>query len=174
MDRRGSDPDIESQVSDRKPPGLAPGADPVSNLCIHTLCLDVLSKEVKNHEATAHDIEIIVSQKQRRPEGPARAVSAQWKSDRLADMKRLGVSKAELSRRCHVTTATITNLFKDDSIQSRIVDAVHAALGLPPPREAAAAAGTAEFLSKMEQLSPSITEADQELVLAFATRMSRK
>jgi AraC-like DNA-binding protein len=58
-----------------------------------------------------------------------------WKrdvQDAMADQK---ISRAELSRRVGVSDAAITQLFKADTEQSRLVPAINRVLGMPPPTQ---------------------------------------
>jgi len=103
-----------------------------------------------------------------------RAVTPQWKADRLADMKRLGISKAKLSRLIKATSGGITTLFKPVTKQSRLVDPIHEVLGLPPPREAAAPADVADFLARIEESARGMGDAEKDLILDLAAKLARR
>lgn len=89
------------------------------------------------------------------------------------DMKRLGITRAKLSRIIDVTTGAITTLFGPRTKQSRLVDPIHKALGLPPPRDAAAPSDVAEFLARIEESARDMGDAEKDLVLALAEKLRR-
>ena len=60
-------------------------------------------------------------------------VDKAWKDDVRALMKRNEISQADLARTLGVSPASLTFLFKPDTKQSRLVPAIHKALGLPTP-----------------------------------------
>ena len=113
----------------------------------------------------------------RLPSEPARPVSAEWKAARQSDMERLGISRSQLAEQIGVTRAAITMLFHPRTKQSRLVARVHAALGLPAPREASPASRIAEFLERMERVAETTSDADldylADLAEGFADRVRR-
>lgn len=71
--------------------------------------------------------------RQPRPGGPFYPVDAAWKSAVKAALERCGLSQAELARRIGASPGSIVLILKDDTVQSRLVPAIHQALGLEPP-----------------------------------------
>ena len=103
-----------------------------------------------------------------------RAITEQWKLDRIADMDRLGITRSELSRRIGVTSAAITMLFHEQTKQSRLVDLVHEALGLRPPPDIDPSSPTAEFLHRIEMASKNFTAEERDIVLMLAEKLSAR
>lgn len=79
------------------------------------------------------------------------------------------MSRAELSRRCEVTDAAITNLFSEEEgkiqIQSRIVPQVHEAIGWPAPLppEAVAEDDPDTLRNELQRAWPSLSDDEREI-----------
>ena len=80
------------------------------------------------------------SGKQPRPSGPFFQIGEAWKADIKALLERRGMSQAELARRIGASPGSIVLIFKDETVQTRLVPAIHKALDLDPPASALAAA----------------------------------
>lgn len=78
--------------------------------------------------------------KQPRPTGPFFQIDGAWKAAIRAAIAREGISQAELARRIGASPGSIVLLFKDETVQTRLVPAIHKALDLGPPASMAAAA----------------------------------
>lgn len=74
--------------------------------------------------------------KQPRPSGPYFQIGDGWKADIKALLESRGMSQAELARRIGASPGSIVLIFKDDTVQSRLVPAIHKALDLDPPGSA--------------------------------------
>ena len=112
--------------------------------------------------------------------GPAYPVTAAWRRLVLRRLEELGWSQAELARRIGCAAPTITNVMRDSS-QSRLVPAIHKALGWDAPALPADAAGdpssnrVAELVEIYENLPEDIRALalDQVRALAAAMRKNR-
>jgi hypothetical protein len=72
--------------------------------------------------------------RQPRPRGAWWPVDDGWKRDTKAAMKTAGLSQSELARRIGCNRGGVSVLFKSATKMSRLVGAIHEALGRPPPR----------------------------------------
>lgn len=73
--------------------------------------------------------------RQRRPTGPMWKIDDDWKRDVQAAMARKKITKADLARALGVVPATITLLFKPETMQTRLKPHVHRKLGMVEPTE---------------------------------------
>jgi transcriptional regulator with XRE-family HTH domain len=99
-------------------------------------------------------------------------VDKAWKDDVRALMKRQGISQADLARTLRVSPASLTFLFKPETKQSRLVPAIHKALGLPMPTITRVDEGD-ELLERFEGIWRDLTPEQRELLLAVAAQMRR-
>jgi len=78
--------------------------------------------------------------KQPRPTGPFFQIGKTWKDGIRALLESKGMSQAELARRIGASPGSIVLIFKGETVQTRLVPAIHKALDLAPPTSALAAA----------------------------------
>lgn len=71
--------------------------------------------------------------KQPRPSGPYFRIDSEWKDGIRKAIDRADISQAELARRIGASPGSIVLLFKEETMQSRLVPAIHQVLGLDPP-----------------------------------------
>jgi transcriptional regulator with XRE-family HTH domain len=99
-------------------------------------------------------------------------VDEAWRDDVRALMKRKGISQADIARAAGVKPSAITNLFKPETKQSRIVPAVHRVLGLPPPNTTAVSERD-EVRQRLDKIWRELTPAQRELLLELGASMKR-
>lgn len=75
--------------------------------------------------------------KQPRPSGPYFQIGNAWKADIRARLESRGMSQAELARRIGASPGSVVLIFKPATVQTRLVPAIHRALDLEPPAQAA-------------------------------------
>lgn len=96
----------------------------------------------------------------------------EWKADVLRAMEKLGISRAELSRRVQVTDAAITILFRKTTKQSRLVPAINRVLKLTAPTQ-----NTGEVDELRARLDDSWANLDDEarrMVSDLAEKLARR
>jgi hypothetical protein len=101
------------------------------------------------------------------------AVDKAWKDDIRAVMKRLGISQADLARTLKVSPGSLTLLFKPDTRQSRLVPAIHRALGLSTPTTTRVDERD-ELRRRLDDVWRDLTPAQREILLSVAAEMVRK
>lgn len=100
-------------------------------------------------------------------------VDRAWKDDVRALMKRREISQADLARTLGVSPASLTFLFKPETKQSRLVPAIHKALGLPTPLTTRVDEGD-DLLERLQKIWRDLTQEQRELLLAVAAQMKRR
>lgn len=98
---------------------------------------------------------------QTRPSGPHWPVDEAWKRGVKADMKKAGISKAEMARRIKCDPAALTVLFRAETKESRLVPQIHRELGRPPPTTVTS---QDEVLRRINNRWPSLTAEQRALV----------
>lgn len=98
---------------------------------------------------------------QSRPSGPYWPVDAGWKRSVRAEMKRLGISNAEMARRIGCQGSALTVIFRPETRQSRLVPLIHRELGRPPP---SAVTASDEVLRRINNRWPDLTVEQRALV----------
>lgn len=98
---------------------------------------------------------------QSRPKGPNWPVDEAWKKGVRADMKKAGISSAEMARRLGCDPSAISVLWQTKTKQSRLVPGIHRELGRPPPTTVAA---QDELLRRINNRWPSLTKEQRALV----------
>lgn len=99
-------------------------------------------------------------------------VDESWKRDVRALMERKGISQADLARAAGVMPSAITLLFKAETIQSRLVPAIHKALGLPAPTITAVSERD-EARARLDKIWRELTTEQRELLLSLGAQMQR-
>src|SRR4051812_8915558 len=94
----------------------------------------------------------------------------EWKDAVSKRMEELGISRAELSRRCKVSDAAISILFKPDTETSRLVPAIHRALGWPPP--AMLPVWLDAQRAHLEAVWPNLSDDDRRLLVDTAIKFA--
>ncbi len=100
-------------------------------------------------------------------------VDKAWKDDIRAVMKRQGISQADLARTLKVSPGSLTLLFKPETKQSRLVPAIHRALGLSTPTTTRVDESD-ELRRRFDDVWRDLTPAQRELLLSVAAEMMRK
>lgn len=100
------------------------------------------------------------------------AVDDAWRDDIRALMKRKGISQADLARAASVMPSAITLIFKPETMQSRLVPAIHKVLGLPPPTTTVVLERD-EARVRLEKIWRELTPEQRELLLSLGAQMHR-
>jgi transcriptional regulator with XRE-family HTH domain len=100
-------------------------------------------------------------------------VDKAWKDDIRAVMERQGISQADLARTLKVSPGSLTLLFKPETKQSRLVPAIHRALGLSTPTTTRVDERD-ELRRRFDDLWRDLTPVQRELLLSVAAQMIRK
>ena len=95
-----------------------------------------------------------------------------WKADIRALMERQQISQAELARRIGAVPGSLILLFKPETIQSRLVPAIHKTLGIEPPQSTTISERD-DAKRRLDRVWPHLTPEERELVLAVAARFQR-
>lgn len=111
--------------------------------------------------------------RQRRPSGPHFPVDKDWKRDIRARMERQGISQADLARSVGCKSSALTVLFGPETKQSRLVPAIHRALGLSAPVSTSALERD-EARSRLERVWHELTPSQREILLSVAEEMRRR
>jgi len=111
--------------------------------------------------------------RQRRPSGPMWTVDKAWKDDVRALMKRRGISQAELARTLKVSPGSLTLLFKPETKQSRLVPAIHRALGLTTPTTTRVDEHD-QLWQRLEAIWRDLTPEQREILVSVGAQMIRK
>ncbi len=109
---------------------------------------------------------------QRRPRGPFYAVDSVWKSDIRALMERQQISQSELARRIGAVPGSLILIFKPQTIQSRLVPAIHKALGLEPPTSTTISERD-DAKRRLDRVWRDLSPEERELILQLAQRLHR-
>jgi hypothetical protein len=96
-----------------------------------------------------------------------------WKDDVRAWMKRQSISQADLARTLKVSPGSLTLLFKPDTKQSRLVPAIHRALGLTTPTTTRVDERD-ELRQRLEVIWRDLTQEQREILLSVGAQMRRK
>lgn len=112
--------------------------------------------------------------RQRRPRGPFYIVDDVWKSGVKALLEKRGISQAELARRISASPGSIVLLFKPETVQSRLVPAIHKVLGLDPPIEGATIAQRDDAKRRLDRIWNEFGEDDRAALLSVAERFQRR
>lgn len=110
--------------------------------------------------------------RQTRPQGPYFTVDAVWKSDIRALMEKRGISQAELARRIGASPGSIVLLFKNTTVQSRLVPAIHKALGLDAPTTTTIS-DRDDARRRLDRIWRDLTNEERELLIAVGARLHR-
>lgn len=100
-------------------------------------------------------------------------VDKAWKDDIRAVMKRQGMSQADLARTLKVSPGSLTLLFKPETKQSRLVPAIHRALGLSTPTTTRVDERD-ELRRQFDDVWRDLTPVQREILLSVAAQMIRK
>lgn len=87
-------------------------------------------------------------------------------------MERRGISQAELARQIGAAPASVTLLFKTETVQSGFVPAIHRALGLQEPVSTLISERD-DARRRLDRIWRELGEAERELLLDIATRFRR-
>jgi hypothetical protein len=77
--------------------------------------------------------QLAAMRKQTRTRGPGWPISNAWKRETQAEMKRQGITPADMARRIKCAPPALNTLFQKRTMQSRLVPAIHKVLGRPAP-----------------------------------------
>lgn len=111
--------------------------------------------------------------RQPRPRGPFHPVDNVWKADIRALLEKRGISQAELARRVGASPGSIVLLFKPETVQSRLVPAIHRALGLEPPVQGATISERDDAKRRLDRIWSELDDDDRNALLAIAERVRR-
>lgn len=100
-------------------------------------------------------------------------VDKAWQEDIRAVMERQGVSQADLARALKVSPGSLTLLFKPETRQSRLVPAIHRALGLALPTTTRVDERD-ELRQRLDDIWRALTPAQREILVSVAAQMIRK
>lgn len=112
--------------------------------------------------------------RQPRPHGRFYPVDNVWKADIKALLERRDLSQAELARRIGASPGSIVLLFKPETVQSRLVPAIHRVLGLGPPIDAPTISERDEAKRRLDRIWHEFSEEDRAALLAVAERFQRR
>ena len=108
--------------------------------------------------------------RQRRPPGRYYPVDSAWKDDIKALLEKRGISQAELARRISASPGSIVLLFKPDTVQSRLVPAIHRVLGLEPPIDATTISERDDAKRRLDRIWNDLSDEDRDALLAIGER----
>lgn len=94
--------------------------------------------------------------------------------DIKALLEKRGISQAELARRIGASPGSITLLFKPETVQSRLVPAVHKVLGLDPPSDATTIGERDDAKRRLDRIWNDFSDEDRATLLAVAERFQRR
>ena len=100
-------------------------------------------------------------------------VDEAWKDNVRALMKQRGLSQAELARTLKASPASLTFLFKPTTKQSRLVPAIHKALGLPTPTTTTVDERD-ELRQRLDTIRRDLTPVQRELLVSVAAQMKHR
>lgn len=106
--------------------------------------------------------------RQSRPSGPPYPVDEAWKRGVQADMKRAGISSAEMARRIKCSPGALTVLWRPRTRVSRLVPAIHRELGRPAPTTVTS---HDEILRRINARWASLTEEQRAIVDALVEQL---
>ncbi len=108
---------------------------------------------------------------QRRPTGPDWPLDATWKQSVIDELDRRGMNQRDLARILGVTPAAVSYLLSPTKTwQSKLVPAVHEALGWPPPT----APSSTDDLEDIRRLWSELSAEQRLLVQNLAEQLTRK
>lgn len=108
--------------------------------------------------------------RQRRPSGRYYPVDTIWKADIKALLEKRAISQAELARRIGASPGSLVLIFKPDTVQSRLVPAIHKALGLDPPIDAPTISERDDAKRRLDRIWHEFSDEDRAALLAVAER----
>src|SRR5262249_40760105 len=111
--------------------------------------------------------------RQPRPRGRFYSVDSVWKAQVQTLLKKKGISQAELARRISASPGSIVLLFKPETIQSRLVPAIHKVLQLEPPIDGATISERDEAKRRLDRIWHEFSDEDRAALLAIAERFQR-
>jgi transcriptional regulator with XRE-family HTH domain len=88
-------------------------------------------------------------------------------------MLRRGISQADLARTLGVSPGSLTLLFKPETKQSRLVPAIHKALGLTTPTTTRVDERD-DLRQRLERIWRDLTPEQREILVSVAAQMKRK
>ena len=117
----------------------------------------------------------VVPPQKPRPKGANRATSDEWKRNIRAILKARGMTYAQLGVLCgNTSSAGISQMLGPKGKSTRIMVEVHAALGLPPPDDAAGAAPIDDpNLSRLMSAWADLDEGKRALLAQIAENFAR-
>lgn len=110
--------------------------------------------------------------RQPRPKGPFYAVDPVWKADIRALMERQEISQAEMSRRIGCAQSALNLLWQPQTVQSRLVPAIHKALGLEAPQTTTISERD-DARRRLDRIWRDLSADERELVLTVAAKFKR-
>lgn len=96
-----------------------------------------------------------------------------WKTAIQNLLKKRGISQAELARQIGASPGSIVLLFKPETVQSRLVPAIHKVLGLDPPIDAATISERDDAKRRLDRIWNELSDEDRAMLLALAERYKR-
>lgn len=96
-------------------------------------------------------------------------VDQAWKTTVLADMRRLGISQAEMARRIGCKQSALTVLFRPETKQSRLVPLIHRELDRPAPSTVTA---PDEVLRRINRQWPALSKEARALIADLVTQLA--
>lgn len=88
-------------------------------------------------------------------------------------MEKHGVTQADLARQLNVSPGSLTGLFKAETKQSRLVPAIHRALGLAPPPPTRVIERD-EARQRLDRIWRELTPEQREILLSVGAQMKRQ
>ena len=88
-------------------------------------------------------------------------------------LEKRGISQAELARRIGASPGSLVLLFKPETVQSRLLPAIHKALGLEPPVQGATVSQRDDAKRRLDRIWSDMDDADRNALLAIAERVRR-
>lgn len=111
--------------------------------------------------------------RQTRPKGRYVSVDSAWKTQIKDLLEKKKISQAELARRIKASPGSIVLLFKPETVQSRLVPAIHHALGLDPPVDGATITQRDDAKRRLDRIWNDLDEEDRNALLAIAERVRK-
>lgn len=111
--------------------------------------------------------------RQTRPKGRYVAVDSAWKTQIRAILEKRKISQAELARQIKASPGSIVLLFKPETVQSRLVPAIHQVLGLDPPEDGTTISQRDEAKRRLDRIWNDLDDEDRNALLAIAARIRK-